>query len=246
MKQITTILKSTLLLLLVLSSFNCLNAQSNVSVDANVDIVSRYIWRGMDFGNSPSIQPGLTLNAGKFSIGAWGAYTLSNNAAASDEIDLWASYTHEFKNSVSFTLLLTDYYFPNAGTKFFNFNNYDHEDGAGAHTLELGASISGGEKLPLSFSAYYNFHNDAGNSSYLEVAYSTAVQNVSLDLFCGAAIGSEDNPGYYGTDSFDLINIGVTATKEIKVTEDFKLPLFVSYIVNPNIERSYLVLGFSL
>lgn len=221
-------------------------AQSDVSLEANVDFVSRYVWRGLNIGDAPSAQPSITLSASGFSLGVWGAYGLSNNATATDEIDIWASYTHEFENSMSLTLLVTDYTFPNSGIKFFNFNNYDNEEGAGAHTLEAGASLSLGETLPLTLSAYYNFYNDAGSNSYFQVDYSTTVKEVSLDLFCGAAAGSEENSAYYGTDKFNVINIGAKVSKEIKVTDDFSLPVFVSYIINPKAEISYMVLGISL
>ena len=229
----------------IIFSYN-LYAQCDVSLSGNVDFVSRYVWRGADIGNAPSAQPFITLEAKGFSLGVWGAYCLANNSSAVDEIDLWASYTHEFDNTMSLTLLVTDYTFPNNGVKFFNFNNYDNAEGAGAHTLEAGASLALGEKLPLTLSAYYNFYNDAGSNSYFEIGYSTNVKEVSLDLFCGASPGSEDNQAYYGTDKFNVINLGAKVTKEIKITDDFSFPLFVSYIINPKAEKSFMVLGISL
>ena len=221
-------------------------AQSDVSLETNVDFVSRYVWRGLNIGDAPSAQPSITLSASGFSFGVWGAYGLSNNATATDEIDIWASYAHEFENSMSLSFIVTDYTFPNSGVKFFNFNNYDNADGHGGHTLEAGASLAFCEKLPLTLSAYYNFYNDAGSNSYFQIDYSTNIKEVSLDLFCGASPGSEDNPGCYGTDKFNVINIGAKVSKEVKVTEDFSLPVFVSYIINPRTEISYLVLGISL
>ncbi len=46
--------------LILFASFNrlqTLNAQIRKSLDPGGDFVSRYIWRGTDFGNSPAIQP---------------------------------------------------------------------------------------------------------------------------------------------------------------------------------------------
>ena len=76
--------------------------------------------------------------------------------------------------------------------------------------------------------------------------YSTNINEVTLDLFCGASPGSENNPDYYSTNSFNVINLGAKVSKEIKVTDDFSFPLFVSYIINPRTEKSYMVLGISL
>ncbi len=47
--------------IIIISSFNLL-AQTEITV--GTDFVSRYIWRGTDFGSSPSIQPTLALVIG--------------------------------------------------------------------------------------------------------------------------------------------------------------------------------------
>lgn len=219
-------------------------AQNKVEVSAGADMVSRYIWRGIDFGKSPAIQPSLAIGYSGFEVGFWGSYTLNETASGSDEIDTWISYTLN-TDALSLTALVTDYYFPNAGIKWGNYNNYDDPDGAGAHTLEAGVTLGFG-KCPATISAYYNFYNDAGNNTYFQIDYPFSVQEVSMNLFCGATAGSEDNPGYYGSDTFNLINIGLQASREIKISDEFKLPVFVSYIINPRVEVSHIVFGFSL
>jgi hypothetical protein len=141
---------------------------------------------------------------------------------------------------------LTDYYYPNAGIKIGNFNNYDNVNGAGAHTIEAGLNITGPESFPLSLSGYVNVYNDEGNNTYVQADYSLNVQDVGLGFFIGAAAGSEENPDYYGSDKFNVINIGLKASKQIKITEDFLLPVSCSYILNPRAEISYLVFCISL
>lgn len=233
--------KFTMLLLIALLAVSTLNAQE---INIGTDLVSRYIWRGMDFGKSPAIQPSLSLNYGGFEAGFWGSYTLNETASDSDELDAWISYSFDI-NSVSFTAIITDYYFPNNGIKFGNFNNHDDEDGAGAHTFEAGLSISS-EKFPLSLSIYYNFYNDAGNNTYFQVDYPFNAKEVEINLFCGLTAGSDENPGYYGTEDFSVINVGIQASKAVKITENFSLPIFVSYSINPKLEQSYLAFGISL
>jgi len=87
-------------------------------------------------------------------------------------------------------------------------------------------------------------HNDPDNNSYFEVGYSTSVKEIGFDVFVGATPGGDNL--YYGTDSFNVINIGVTASKEIKFSDDFSLPIFGSYIINPNSEIAHFVFGVSL
>jgi hypothetical protein len=208
------------------------------------------VWRGLDIADTPSIQPLLAFDYKGFEAAAWGAYTISNESWDSDEIDFWLSWTKSWESEASLMLIVTDYYFPNAGSKFFNFNNHDAEnpDGssdAGAHTVEPGLSVTGPKSLPLTLSGYVNVYNDAANSAYFEIDYPFTAGELGMKVFCGAALGNADNPTYYGTDGFDVINVGVTVTREIKMSETFALPLVVSLINNPRAELTYLVVGVS-
>lgn len=199
--------------------------------------MSRYIWRGTDFGNSPSIQSTLALGIWGLEIGAWGAYQLGRDASSlpADELDLYLGYSAELGNT-TLDFILTDYYFPNVGAKFGNYN-----DSSGAHTFEIGGTVS---LSSIYLSAFVNIYNDADYSSYFELGYGTTAKNVELSFFVGATPGGDGM--YYGTDSFNVINIGITAIKEIKITDNFSLPIFGSYIVNPNQEISHFVFGISI
>jgi hypothetical protein len=225
-------------------------AGETATVSTSVDLYSRYVWRGADIANTPSIQPSLAVSYRGCELGAWGAYTLSNQASGTDEIDFWLGYTHSAGKDVSVTAIATDYYYPNAGIDFFNFNNYDavKDDtisDPGAHTIELGVIVAGPPSFPLSVSGYVNVYNDAGSNTYFQLDYSVTVDNTDLNFFCGATGGSKDNPGYYGSDNFAVINTGVTATRNIPVSDRLSVPLTVSFIVNPKAEISYLVVGMS-
>ena len=237
--------------LLLSSGFSTVvQAQEKVDITVSVDYFNRYVWRGLDIANTPSLQPTLSLGFDGFETGIWGAYTLSNQQSESDEIDFWIGYTHEIENAISISAVITDYYFPNVGIDFFNFNNDDDEleDGTpdpGAHTLEAGLSLTGPESFPVTVSGYINFYNDAGNNTYFQIDYPVKINETDLNIFMGATGGSEDNSGYYGTDDLQVINVGVQASREIMVTESFSVPLNISFIVNPNAEISYLVAGFS-
>lgn len=219
--------------------------EDKISVSTSVDLYNRYVWRGLDIANTPSMQPSLSAGYDGFELGVWGAYTLSNQSSVSDEIDFWLSYSREFGDGNALTILATDYYFPNAGPKFFNFNNYD-DPNPGAHTVELGLSFSSPILKSLTLSAYMNVYNDEGNNTYFQADYPFKVGETEMGLFCGAAGGSSDNPGYYGTASLNVINLGISARRDIKMSESFSLPLTISLIVNPNSEISYFLAGMSL
>lgn len=238
-----------LVVLLVMGLSIGAGASEKFAVDIGADLYSRYIWRGVDIGGyAPSIQPALTLSYTGFQFGVWGAFPLSNQASQFDEIDFWLGYTYEFENYASISTSLNDYYFPNAGIKMFNFNNYDAVDAngdpdPGAHTLEFGLSFTGPVHFPMTFSGYVNVYNDAGHNTYFQVDYPFAVGATGLTVFCGATGGSKENPSYYNTRDFTLINVGISAQRSMKITESYSLPLVVSFILNPNEEISYFVVG---
>ena len=99
------------LLITIFLSMTSLSAQLSIGAD----MVSRYVWRGTDFGNSASVQPALSFAHKGFEIGAWGSYAFTAAGAGANENDFYASYS---TGPVSFTI--TDYYFPET----FDFFNY--------------------------------------------------------------------------------------------------------------------------
>lgn len=54
-------------------------------VQLGADVVSRYIWRGTDFGESMSVQPGLSLSVGALTVGTWASYAISAPGAGANE-----------------------------------------------------------------------------------------------------------------------------------------------------------------
>lgn len=189
------------------------------------DLVSSYLWRGTKFGTGPAIQPFLELALGNFSIGGWGSYCFTTDEAA--EADLYLSYGFDFGLSIG----LTDYYFP--GTEYF-----DVSEATGSHAFEinLGYEVSG-------FSAAANYMlNEAGGAGtaggdlYFELGYGFK----NFGLFAGAGDGWHSADG-----SFALCNIGVSAEKEITLSESFSLPVSGALIWNPDKEQFHVVVGIS-
>ena len=215
------------------------------------DIVNRYVWRGFDFGESPSIQPTVEYGTGGLALGFWGAYPTASPSTGVEEIDFYGSYGFNLKKSGSVSVGFTDYMFPTSDFHIANFNNYDEMkvyDGTdtvygGSHFVEVNVSYSGPENFPISVAFNVFVYNVENNPIYFEVGYSTSVKDVGLNFFVGGTTG--DDGFYYATDSFGLINVGLTASKEIKITDDFSLPIFGSIITNPETEDLFYVFGLS-
>ncbi len=211
---------------------------TSAQVSVGVEILSRYVWRGTDYGNSPSFQPSVTLTAGNFKIGTWGAYSFAGSGTPFAEHDLWASLEVTLPVG-TIGVIVTDYYYPSAGIEYFNYRG----EGRGAHTFEIGATYSGTESFPLGFKTLFNVHNDPDHSVYLEVSYPVNVEGVRALFFGGAALKKST---WYGTARAAIVNVGVTLGRQVKVTEAFSLPLSASFILNPEAEQSYLIVGVGL
>ena len=157
-------------------------------VTIGADVVSRYVWRGTDYGNAAAVQPSIETTIGPVALGAWGSWSISPGPAdaSGNECDLYASTT---VGPVGLTL--TDYFFPAyAGTD--SLLNVD------IHVFELSAGADVG---PVSVLAAANVSGDDDNSTYLELTYGA----FSLGLGNGA----------YSTDGeFAPVSIGVSASRD--------------------------------
>ena len=249
MRQITIRITFLFIALVMAGSMNGLLGQDKLSLEPGGDFVSRYVWRGTDFGNSPAIQPALELGYGGFALGAWGSF--STNDANFQEVDLYAAYT--IKDLV--TLTVTDYFFPDGRATNNDYLNYEND--STGHVFEGMVKFNGTEKVPLWVMVATNFagadaktyDNKLQYSTYIELGYSLNVQKTSLDVFIG---GTPTNPdqdkgesGYYGPKA-GFVNIGLTAGREIPISEKFSLPLNVSFIVNPVQQNVFFVFGISI
>ena len=222
--------------LLFLSGTSALFAQSDTlpafSTSVNVDLVSRYIWRGQEYGQAPSIQPGLSATWKDFTLGAWGAYKLTG--AGTQETDFYLS-----KTIGPITLAVWDYwsFCDTSSMDFFNYNPKTT-----SHLLEAQVLLSGGEELPFNLLAGYFFYGaDASKSIYLELQYVHSFGSSDMLFFAGFQPKGE----YYGTNA-TFVNLGCTAIKAIKVTDHWSLPLSLSLIANPSAKSAFLVAGVLL
>lgn len=207
------------------------------SVDVGADVVSRYVWRGSDFGESLSVQPLLEISAKRFTVGSWGSYAINPQSAGANEHDVYARYA--VKTSVgTFTAGGTDYYFPTASA-FFNFES----DGNGAHQIEMSLSYTGPEVLPFTVSGAVFVYNEPEHSIYLEATYPVTVETVDLTFMAG---GTPTESSFYETRKAGVMNLSLGASRDVPITATFSLPVQVRYVLNPYAEKTFFVFGVSL
>jgi hypothetical protein len=230
-------------------------AESKVSFDFGADLMSRYVWRGTQFGgNSPSLQPSVSIAFEGVEIGAWGAYSLGG-LNTGQELDLYITYT--FLNDL-LSLTVTDYFFPDESA-VYNYAEWNNDETG--HLLEGAISFNGSDNVPLRLLAAINFYgNDAiklnadGSkkgiqySHYFEAGYAFEINETACDAFIGGTFSNPDEDmnesGFYGTGP-GVVNLGLNVAKEIGISDRYSLPLTASLITNPQAKRVFLVFGFS-
>ena len=216
-------------------------AQDEIETTVSGDVVSSYIWRGQDLGDV-SLQPTLGVSYKGLSLTAWGSVGLTD-PLDTKEFDLTLSYTTGGLN-----IGITDYWF-DAGldpdARYFKYDAHGTN-----HVFEANIGYDFG------VASVQWFTNFAGNdginkdgkraySSYAEVVVPFKLSAIDWTATVGAVPYATSF--YNGwTSGFAVTNLSLKATKEIKVTDSFSIPIFGQIAANPCTQKAYLVFGFTL
>ena len=224
---------------LVLGGTTLAQNEEKVETIISGDIVSSYIWRGQDLG-SAAIQPTLGVGYKGLSLTAWGSYGLVNSDDVK-ELDLTLAYSFGGLN-----IGVTDYWF-DAGLD--PDNRYFKYDAHGTnHLFEANIGYDFGIaslQWVTNFAGNDGVNNDGKRaySSYVEAAVPFKLSSIEWTATAGAVPFATT---FYGTSGFAVTNLSLRATKEIKVTDTFSIPIFGQVTANPCSQKAYLVLGFTL
>lgn len=214
-------------------------AQEKIETTVAADFVSHYVWRGQDLG-SAAVQPTLGVGYKGVSLTAWGSYGLVK-ADDGKELDLTLSYSIG-----GLTLGLTDYWFSagqDADGRYFKYDAHGTN-----HVFEGHVGYDFGV-LRVDW-----FTNMAGNdgtksdgkraySSYMEAAVPFTLAGVDWTATVGVVPWASTS---YATTGFAVTNLSLRATKEIRLGNEFAVPVFAQLTGNPCSQKAYLVFGFTL
>ena len=209
--------KFTLLTIVALLSPNI-----SYSQDFGADLVSSYVWRGAQFGSGAHIQPYMDLGSGNLTGGVWGSFPTSAKGGG-NELDLWVSYDFG-----PLALTVTNYTFPGEGGVY--------ADGEGLFNgdyTELAASTS---IMGVDLSAGYFTEVEA---LYVELGFSTGAVDIAFGY------GDDQADGFYAGGGSGLVNMSFSGSKDIQISDNYALPVFGSFIINPEAETAFLVFGIS-
>ena len=214
-------------------------AQDKVETTIAADFVNEYIWRGLKCGEV-SVQPSLGVGYKGLNLTAWGSYGLSNKDDVK-ELDLTLAYSIGGLN-----IGITDYWFSEGLDPDRRYFKYD------AHgTNHLFEANIGYDFGPVALQWYTNFAGNDGlsksgkraYSSYFEASVPFRLATVDWIATAGAVPYATTT---YGTTGFAVTNLSLRATKDIRITDSFSIPIFGQLTGNPCSQKAYLVFGFTL
>ena len=210
-----------------------------VETTIKADFVNEYIWRGLKLGDV-AVQPTFGVGYKGLSLTALGSYGLSDKDDVK-ELDLTLGYTIGNLN-----IGITDYWFSEGLDPDARYFKYD------AHgTNHLFEANIGYDFGPVALQWYTNFAgNDGTNksgkraySSYFEASVPFRLATVDWIATAGAVPYATTT---YGTTGFAVTNLSLRATKDIRITDSFSIPIFGQLTGNPCSQKAYLVFGFTL
>ena len=229
--------KIVLMAMMIAAGYSAMAQEIETTVAT--DVVSSYIWRVQDLG-STAIQPTLGVEYKGLSLTAWGSYGLAD-PSDTKEFDLTLAYS-----AGGFNIGITDYWF-NAGqdpdARYFKYDAHgtNHVFEAtvgydfGLASLQWYTNISGNDGV--------NKDGKRAYSSYVEANVPFKLAAVDWTATAGAVPFATD---FYGTTGFAVTNLALKATKDIKVTDTFSIPVFGQVVANPCSQKAYFVFGLTL
>lgn len=205
------------------------SADAQFSILGRLDLVSRYVWRGRDYENSPAAQPWIEASYKDFTLGAWGSYKLTG--AGIQETDLYLQ--RSFGN---FTVSVWDYYSfsDTLPGNFFNFN-----ESTTGHLFEVQAAWSSkwdNNTLDLLIGWFFAGY-DKDRSYYIEAQWS---KDLSKNKSAGMVLGFTPKAGYYASRA-SIVNAGVFYDYKLKINEDTFFPVNLSLALNPEEKLFFIV-----
>lgn len=213
------------------------SAQENRNVEFQVDLFNRHYWRGFVLGDSPAIEPQITLNLNRFSFNIWAAHTFNDSYS---EIDLIPSFT-----AGNYELSFLEYFNPQPGleNRFFDFSKNGNR-----HSGEIMVAYNGEGKIPFRWMAatflYGDQHQETDNhmfSTYVEIGYPFTLTGSDAEI----SLGLSPWESFY-SDRFALVHAGFSVEDQINIGQGASISLKFSLFANPSTSEAWVIFSIGL
>ena len=235
--------------------FPAISNANGFKFDAQVEIVSLYNFRAIDYGNSPAIQPKMQVFYNNLEFFAWGSQALiaremfEGEKVPFNEVD-WGFKYHIETAIGKFIPVITAYYCPFEKKKFFDLRGLDNWQKRGSQTVNVAFDYIVSPTMPIKLTVDYCFHNDPQKPIYAELGYTFTHDNYIIEPYLGVAkgLGPGGETRQYGINNNEIgfCNLGLNITKNIPVTDKFTLPVTSTLSIQPYTEEVWVVFKVKL
>ena len=226
-------------------------------VDFSVNIQSNHLWRGLVITDKPVVMvfTSIKLNeSGSFTTGFWGGMATSNDSDGTHykEINYFVQYAAN-----GFSIGLWDLFNTRGVTSP---DVWDYKKETSGHLLDFRTSYHFGESFPLTLEADFllfgsgdsqfdtNGDFEQRTSSYVQVSYplvSDSKVNVTGYVGTGFSLNGDTHLYGDGKENFDIVNIGFTASKTLKLS-NLNIPVSATTMWNPSNKIARVQLAVTL
>jgi len=207
------------------------NEDSYDAFGSGLELNTKYVWRGIPFGDAPVLFPNMSYTHKGFNVMALGGYALNGSHS---EVDWF--FTYSFKN---ISLGLNDYFFPDNSAKNNHYLNFNPQESL--HTVEACFTYTF-PKVPIWLTAstfVFGYDRDENGdnyfSTYLEAGYTWQISGNDKFSFI---LGATPAKGFY-SDDFGIVNTALKYDTSIPF-ESYRLPVSGSFVINPDTENVFL------
>ncbi|MFW6347484.1 MAG: hypothetical protein ACOC2C_02590 [Cyclonatronaceae bacterium] len=207
-----------------------------LSVDPSATITSRFIYRGLDLGSSPQIQPSVAFNYDNFNFTLWGSHPLSLTPDGTEykEVKFWMNYTFDLGN-MTLTPQFENHF--DANTDVF-----DLDEETTTHVWQASVRAAAKGDVAPDLLVGYAFSGIQGfePTLYVEPGVAFSAGDTGLRAFLSSQYSEEGgfiDLGYEG--DFVFTQVGLSASKDLRISDSFTVPMSVMVVINPETERAF-------
>lgn len=228
--------------------------QDDNRLDFTANIQNNHLWRGLIITDKPVVMGNLSYaldSEKKWKVGIWGASALADDKDGTHYKEI--NYYVQYSNGRFYIGLWDLFNSRNINTAVASDDIFNYSNRRTAHIIDLRTNYTFGPSFPINVEADIMLYGGANagevvlesDGSYKKNKYSTYVQvsypvisgkKVNLDAFVGAGFALNDKNFLYGngTNSFDIVNAGIKASKTVKITDHYSLPVSMMVMWNPS------------
>lgn len=220
-------------------------------IDFELNLANNHLWRGIEVSDGLVTTSSIAVHDKHqhLRFGLWGGTNTQGNYK---EFNYFAEFKHK-----EWKLALWDTYNFSPGADYNNKEFFNYSARTTGRFLDATLSHQGGARFPLSlswstilFGRDRNADNTANKySTFIYASYPLFEDNVwRFDVGCGGTFALNrggDDATFYSAHT-GIIHVQLQATRQLRITDRFTLPVHVMMVWNPECDRAFFQIGTQL